>query len=114
MKLRKIIKSNIRDVKKEIMEAYVGIVLKRFYITDEEFFKKIKNRRLANARYLFYYLCRDRHISVADIQKFMAENGYSIPHTTILYGSKSMTKRIEEDRDYRDLVNGIKQRIKIN
>lgn len=101
-------------MKRDIMEAYVGIVLNRFYVTEEEFFKKSKSRRLANARYLFYYLCRDREIPITEIQRFMDENGYNIPHTTIIYGSNVMKKRVEEDRDYKDVVNGIKQRIRIN
>jgi chromosomal replication initiation ATPase DnaA len=101
-------------MKKEIMEAYVGVVLNRFYISEDEFFKKNKSRRLANARYLFYYLCRDRNIMIADIQRFMNENGYDVPHTTVIYGSGVMKKRVEEDRDYKDVLNGIKERIRIN
>lgn len=96
------------------MKAYVKIVLKRFYITEKEFFKKNKSRRFSNARYLFYYLCRDRDISVVDIQLFMSDNGYDIPHTTILHGANVMKSRVEEDRDYKGVVNGIKERIRIN
>lgn len=101
-------------MKEEIMEAYVEIVLKRFYITEKEFFKKNKSRKYSNARYLFYYLCRDRDISVVDIKSFMADNGYDIPHTTILHGANVMKSRVEEDRDYKGVVNGIKERIRIN
>jgi hypothetical protein len=51
---------------------------------------------------------------IADIQRFMNENGYDVPHTTVIYGSGVMKKRVEEDRDYKDVLNGIKERIRIN
>lgn len=101
-------------MKQEIFNAYVGVVIRRFYLTEDELFTKKKSRRLSNARYLLYYLCKDRNMKVVDIKQFMEDNGYSIPHTTIIHGVKVMKKRVEEDRDYKDIVSNIKERITIN
>ena len=37
----------------------------------------------------------------------MAENGYYVGHSVILYGIKSMGKKIDEDQDYHVILEKI-------
>lgn len=101
-------------MKKEIFDAYVGIILQRFYLKEEELFKKDKRRSVSNARFLLYYLCNERNMTLAEIQKFMGEYGYNLYHSTVRHGIKIMSEMVENDIDYKDLVQNIKKTIRIH
>ena len=42
-----------------------------------------------------------------DIQEYMKEDGYDIGHSSIIQGVKSMSDRIESDKDYVAIVRRI-------
>ena len=42
------------------------------------------------------------------IKDYMTRNGYEPPHSTIHYGINQVTKKIENDQDYVDLIEKLK------
>jgi len=75
-------------MKKEIFDYYANKVAQNFGLTQEELFTKNRSRDYVDARWILYYICIERPISKASIQKFMFENGFSVGSTTILRGYK--------------------------
>lgn len=100
-------------MKSEIFNKYVDRVVALFDISRESLFSKSKERSLVDARYLLYYLCHKRPMSVAYIQKYMSENGYTTKHTTILYGIRVVEARINEDNDYQRVAQSIEKSVSI-
>lgn len=94
-------------MKEDVFNQYVDRVLELYSITKEELFAKSKKRYIVDARHLIYYLCFKRHIKLIIIQKFMKENGYDISHNSVTNGINSVAKKIEEDRDYKSIINEI-------
>lgn len=96
-------------MKQEIFNSYVEEILNLFRITREDLFSKNKESSLVDARQLLYYLCKDRPMRVTRIQEYMAENGYDISHSTIIYGIRSIEEKMKHDDDYMEVVNRVKR-----
>jgi hypothetical protein len=45
------------------------------------------------------------------IQKYMADNGYEIKHSTLIYGIGNVEKRVKEDADYMQIVKDIQKAV---
>jgi chromosomal replication initiation ATPase DnaA len=91
-------------MKEEIFEQYVNRITNLFRISREQLFSKNKSRELVDARHMLYYMCSRRPMRITIIQKFMAENGYDIKHSTIIHGINSMGDKIKLDKDYMTVV----------
>lgn len=100
-------------MKVDIFNKYADKVTQLFGITKEGLFSKSKERSLVDARYLLFYLCHKRPMSVSYIQKYMFENGYDTKHTTILYGIKVVQERINADNDYQKVAQSIEKSVSI-
>jgi chromosomal replication initiation ATPase DnaA len=98
-------------MKQDIFNQYVERVSSLFGIAREDIFSKSKKKNLVDARHLIYYLCFKRPMQITYIQKFMAENGYNIEHSTVIYGVASVDKKISEDRDYVSVVKEIERAV---
>lgn len=98
-------------MKQDIFNQYVERVSSLFGISREEIFSKSKKKTSVDARHLIYYLCFKRPMQITYIQKFMAENGYNIEHSTVIYGVASVDKKISEDRDYVNVVKEIERAV---
>ena len=71
-----------------------------FRVDEKKMFAKNKDTEVVDARFLLYYLCKINKIKQVQIQNFMLERGYDTPHTSIAYGVRSVTKKVEEDNEY--------------
>lgn len=100
-------------MKEDVFNQYVERVSQLFSITNEDFFSKSKKRNLVDARHLVYFLCLRRNIKVISIKNFMENNNHEIFRTSITHGIKSVSKKVEEDRDYKDIVNEIEKAVHI-
>jgi chromosomal replication initiation ATPase DnaA len=98
-------------MKVDIFNQYVERITELFGVSKEKLFSKTKERELVDARYLLYYLCFKRPMSLSYIQKYMAENGYEIKHSTIIYGISTVEKRVKEDSDYMQIVKDIQKAV---
>jgi len=101
-------------MKGNIFEAYANAVAKQFHLELDEIFNKDKRRDLVDARQMLYYLCMERPIRVSYIQRYMAEHGCDVFHSTIIHGYKKAKKMVEEDEDYKAIVDLIElQNLKV-
>jgi|TARA_R110000823_G_scaffold303761_1_gene425243 chromosomal replication initiation ATPase DnaA len=94
-------------MKQQIFNDYVDEVSHIFGIDKEMLFTKNKRRDIVSARYLVYYLCSLRPMSLVNIGDLMMENGYSIKHSTIHYGVDRVKQRILTDKDWNKSVKAI-------
>tara|TARA_R110002012_G_scaffold116482_1_gene264192 strand:+ start:1108 stop:1422 length:315 start_codon:yes stop_codon:yes gene_type:complete len=95
--------------KEEVFESYAQAVCDRFKVTaDTQLFKKTKQREVVDARYTLYYMCRKRPMRISRIQNFMHNKGYDITHSCIIYGINQMSNMINNDEDYKDLIEELK------
>ena len=104
-----LIKSN--KMKEDVFNQYVGKVLDLFNMDRETFFSKSKQRHIVDARQLVYYLCHKRQIKSIIIQRFMENNGVSIFNNSIANGVKNVEIKLEEDRDYKTIINDIEKAV---
>lgn len=100
-------------MKEDVFNQYVERVIDLFSIKKKEFFSKSKKRNLVDARHLVYFLCSVRSIQVIYIKKFMENNNHEIFRTSITHGIKSVSKKVEEDKDYKDIINDIEKAVHI-
>jgi chromosomal replication initiation ATPase DnaA len=98
-------------MKSDIFNQYVERVTDLFGISKDKFFSKSKERELVDARYLLYYLCYKRPMGINYIQKYMDESGYTIKHSTIIYGISTVEKRVKDDNDYLQIVKDIQKAV---
>lgn len=78
-----------------------------FGMEEKYLFQKNKKASIVDARYLLYYLCLENKIQLTNIQKYMENRGYQIPHSTIHYGIKRVNKKVSEDKDYQIVIDRI-------
>lgn len=100
-------------MKEDVFNQYVERVCSLFNITKEDFFSKSKKRNLVDARHLVYYLCSQRPIQSTYIQKFLEDNGYYVHRTSISHGIDIVSKKIEEDKDYKVIIQEIERAVHI-
>ena len=60
-------------MKREIFNQYLERVIEQFRMSKENLLSKTKKREIVDARYLLYYLCYRRPMTISYIQKFMNE-----------------------------------------
>lgn len=96
-------------MKKELFNKFVEEILLAFRLTREELFRKDKDNNIVDARQMLYYLCDQKAINYLQIEKMMAENGYSIKYNSIVHGIKSMSKKMAKDSDYRKIIKRLEQ-----
>lgn len=98
-------------MKQDVFNQYVERASSLFDINRDEFFFKSKKRRFADARHLVYYLCAKRPMQVTYIVQYMNEAGYTITHSTVIHGIRSVKKRMAEDKDYISIVKELEQSV---
>lgn len=95
-------------MKNEIFNDYVDRIVDVYKIPKEEIFSKNKRMDVVDARHLLYYLCFKRKMQISYIQRYMKVNGYVIGHSSIIHGIKSVETKVNEDSDYKQIINKIK------
>jgi chromosomal replication initiation ATPase DnaA len=96
-------------MKQNIFNQYAEKVCDIFSIEDKSLFEKNKRKDVVDARHLLYFLCAERPMKIVYIQEYMAEKGYIINHTSILYGIRKVTERVKTDKDYVKVIKDIKK-----
>lgn len=103
----------LNQMKQDIFNQYVEKVVDLFEIDRSLLFSKSKKRELVDARHMLYYLCAKRPMRVNYIQKYMAENGYEIQHSSVIHGITTTEKRLKEDKDYVNIINQVEKSVHI-
>ena len=96
-------------MKKEIFDKYAYAIEKQFHLTLDQMMEKTRRRDCVDARPMLYYLCMERPIRLSYIQTFMEQNDCPVQHSTILHGYKKAKELIDNDKDYQQIVEGIKE-----
>jgi chromosomal replication initiation ATPase DnaA len=100
-------------MKSEIFDRYTDLVCKRFDISREMLFSKTKKREIVDARQLLFFLCYNRPMSMAYIQKFMLKGGLNIAHTSIIKGIRNIEDKLKYDEDYISVVTNLVKSVTI-
>lgn len=98
-------------MKEDVFNQYVDKVLDLFGMDKERFFSKSKERDVADARQLLYYLCCSRKMRHVTIKKFMIKNGFSLHYNSISNGINNVKIKIEEDRDYQTIIKELEKSV---
>ena len=98
-------------MKKEIFKEYADRISSAFGIEQQMLFTKTKKKEVVDARFLLYYMCKERPMKLIYIQDYMGSIGYDIKHPTILYGISQVTKKMQTDSDYRKVVKTISKNV---
>jgi len=94
-------------MKRDIFDVYATAIAKKFHITLDEMFAKNRRRDIVDARQMLYYLCMERPIRVSYIKRFMEEHGHTVTHSNIVMQYKKAKKLIDNDSDFKKLINDI-------
>lgn len=94
-------------MKHDVFNQYLERVANLFELDKADIFSKSKKREFVDARHLIYYLCAKRPMQLTYIQKYMAENGYIIQHSSVIHGIASVKEKIKLDKDYAAVVKEI-------
>lgn len=94
-------------MKHDVFNQYLERVANLFELDKSDIFSKSKKREFVDARHLIYYLCAKRPMQLTYIQKYMAENGYIIQHSSVIHGIASVKEKIKLDKDYAAVVKEI-------
>ena len=86
-------------MKYKLFKKFIERILEHMEISHGDLFDKSKKKSVVMARHLLYYLCYNRGMGASEIKEYMAREGQSVEHTTILHGIKSIGKAIAEDAD---------------
>ena len=98
-------------MKKEIFNSYATAISKQFHLSLDEMFDKSRKQEKVDARQMLYYLCMERPIRVAYIKRFMSEAGLDVHITTIIHGYKKAKQTIDNDKDYKKIIESINEAI---
>lgn len=91
-------------MKKVLFKKFAIAMAEKFGLTLDEMFAKNREHDVVQARWMLYYLCVERKISVPYIKKCLAEQGYKASASTITYGYKKASQLVATDYDYRHLT----------
>lgn len=97
------------DQPKKITPSFIiEIVSEHFGVDPHDITSEKRNSKFVLPRQIVMYLCRDIiGMSLADIAKLLEKKD----HTTVMYGIKKITARIETDEDVKNRVDIIMKKI---
>tara|TARA_R110002126_G_scaffold127939_1_gene270353 strand:+ start:191 stop:508 length:318 start_codon:yes stop_codon:yes gene_type:complete len=96
-------------MKKPIFNAYADAIANQFHLSLKEIFNRKNIGEFADARQMLYYLCMERPMRLSYIQKFLAEKGFNIGHSTILSGYERAKKLVDTDPDFKKALKKIQK-----
>ena len=91
-------------MKKVLFKKFAVAMAEKFGLTLEEMFTVNRDHDVVQARWMLYYLCVERKISIPYIKKCLAEQGYKASASTITYGYKKASQLVATDYDYKQLT----------
>jgi chromosomal replication initiation ATPase DnaA len=94
-------------MKKDIFTQYLNAIVKLYKIDKSVIVSNNKEKDVVDAKQMLYYLCNKRQMTVSQIQKFMAEEGYDPKHCSIIRGIKRIELKVADDPDYKTITTRI-------
>jgi chromosomal replication initiation ATPase DnaA len=96
-------------MKEKRFNKYVEAICEAFNVSNYDIFAKSKIPEHVDPRQMLYYICMGNGFKYSEIRRVMLKNGYKIDNTSIRFGVHSMTKKIKNDRDYKNLVEQLNE-----
>ena len=96
-------------MKKNIFNKYVDKVCETYDMKKEDLFTKDKRTDFAGARHLLYYLSIESPMQIAQLRRYMKDNGYDISHSSIYHGYNKVTDLVKDDKQISKIVKNIQQ-----
>ena len=98
-------------MKRDIFDQYADRVCEVFGVTKEDVFSKKKTAKVTDAKKMLYYLCNRRRISITNIQAFLLDEGYVVPHQTISFHISTASDLMNFDKDYSVIISEIERSV---
>jgi hypothetical protein len=84
-------------MKKGIFNAYVKYVCKGLDVKKSDIFKKTREEKILNARWILWLMCYQRPMTILQIVDLMSENGYVTSRQNIENGISRLTELNDPD-----------------
>ena len=91
-------------MKEYIFKQYLDNVIEHLGITLEDLLQETKTRTIVEARYILYYLCQERGMSLSEIKSYMETQGFEVTIATMMKGVAKAKDIIDNDSDYKYIV----------
>lgn len=98
-------------MKKDIFLQYLDAIVKLYKIEKSDIVSNNKTKDVVEARQMLYYLCKNRQMTIVQIQKFMNEEGYDPKHCPIIRGIKRIEMKVSADPDYQTITTRINNKV---
>ncbi len=95
-------------MKKGIFNLYVDYVCSGLDIERYELFKRTREMRITNARWVLYVMCYNRPMTPTQISDLMSDNGHVTSRQNIMHG----INKLQENQDP-DVFNFINEGIEL-
>ena len=92
---------------RELFERILLQIMRRYAVSREQLYEQTKMPDVVNARYLLFYVCKMKGISISRLYILLTEDGFKTTKPTIFRGIKAMEQRILEDSDYSKIISSI-------
>lgn len=90
---------------KDKFKSNLHAVMREFGLSQQEVFKRTKQRMNVDARQMLFLMCRIDGIPLNYIQKYFGDNGLEIAHSTIIHGARRARNVLASDQYLRELIS---------
>lgn len=94
-------------MKRKVYEQIFDEISSHFGLTKGDILTVTKKREVVDARQAIYYVCNKRGIKISHIQSYLKQDGYDVTHSTIIHGMGVVERTIENDEEYKRIINKI-------
>jgi len=92
-------------MKEHLFKQYLDNILEHLDITTDDLFEETKKSEVVRPRQMLYYLCREKaNMQFTEIRNYLSKQGFEVALDTIIFGTNSFKKILEEDKDYEYIV----------
>jgi chromosomal replication initiation ATPase DnaA len=92
-----------------ILQSYIDNITMHYGVSQEFIFSEGRKREKTEPRNLFFYLSRKKGIPMVTVQKFLLKKGYDLKQSNIYKTLKSLSKKIDNDKDYEPLIKKLEK-----
>ncbi len=100
-------------MKRELFKQLVEWIASTFGMSDpSDMFTKTRRTEIVSARHVLFYMGSQRGMKINEMMRYCtSEYGFPIKYPAVRNGIEVMKKRVNEDDDYKVLLNRINKAI---
>lgn len=96
---------------KVLFNTILEQILLIYKISKNDLYEQSRVRDAVYARYLLFFICKMKGISVRRIHRLLKDDGFETTEVTVFRGIKGMEKLILEDTNYKEIITQINTKI---